>query len=228
MTLLTANLISLSELIAQANRKGVDFDGANPKEHIFYLSKIGLLPKAVKRTNAFGKLEAHYQPSVVDLLTRIYSLKRSGLAYSQIGKFSSLNTNHALPETQQVSDSVRQAESFPANHFPGGQHSGSVAGLSNQTIVFLFIGLILGYLINANNNIRNNSVSGIAAIKDSQPTVTASQVNPSSQLLFRLLTSPDTANNNDLYLITLPKSNFSKLEKVRITDLANTDSIQSK
>ena len=219
MTLLTTKLISLSELIAQASRNGVDFDGSNPKEHIFYLSKIGLLPKAVKKTNAFGKLEAHYQPNVVDLFVRIYNLKKSGLAYSQIGKFSNLNINHALPETH--ADSGQRLESYTTTLFPGEQHPGGSAGLPNQTVVYLIIGLILGYLVSANNSLKSNATN-LAKTVEPQTVVTASQANPPSQVLFRLLTTSSSNNNNDLYLITLPKSNFSKLEKIQFTDLSGS------
>jgi len=182
---------------------GVDFDGANPKEHIFYLSKIGLLPKAVKKLNSAGKLEAHYPPSTVDLLARIYSLKQSGLAYSQISKFSSLNSNHTLPEDQSI---VKE----PFKNFT------EPTTFSSQTIAYLIIGLILGYLISSNNSLRTNSLTTVTA---NEVKANSIGVNSTTQTTFHLLTTPNGDTNNDLYLVTIPKSNFSRLEKVNFSDI---------
>ncbi len=78
-----SNFLTLSELIALAKNQGVSFGRSDPKVHLAYLAKLGLIPPALKRKSN-GKLEGHYPLFVLDNLTDIEKMKNDGLTYAQI------------------------------------------------------------------------------------------------------------------------------------------------
>ncbi len=103
--------------------EGVDFGFGDPKIHLAYLTKLRLLPQAIRRKIG-NTITGCYPESVVDNLKRIESLKNKGLSYSQI----------------------RLQMERPAYS----------VNLNLTGLVYLVVGLVLGYLL---------------AIKNTGPTV---------------------------------------------------------
>ncbi len=66
-----SNLISIDELILRAKNRGVDFGKGNPKERLRYLTKIGLLPHAKRKSFNGQPPNGAYPEYVVELLVEI-------------------------------------------------------------------------------------------------------------------------------------------------------------
>lgn len=70
------DLTTIDELIAQTNSSRI---------HIAYLTKLGILPNAVKRKIG-GKLVGCYPKDSVTKLLEVKSIKSTGITYSQLAK----------------------------------------------------------------------------------------------------------------------------------------------
>lgn len=70
------DLITIDELIAQTN---------SSKIHIAYLTKLGILPNAVKR-KIDGKLVGCYPKDSLTKILEVKSMKDTGITYSQLAK----------------------------------------------------------------------------------------------------------------------------------------------
>lgn len=90
------NLIAIDDLIQTAAARGVNFERVNPRVRLAYLTKLGLIPNAVKK-KVDGKLVGHYPLSVLDTLDQIEKSKAGGLAYRDIRPAQSPLTNHQPP-----------------------------------------------------------------------------------------------------------------------------------
>jgi hypothetical protein len=85
------NLITIDELVRAATLRGVNFDGADPKTRIAYLTKLRLLPNAIKRKSG-NQLIGHYPISAVETLDQIEKAKASGASYCDLKPTTSLPT----------------------------------------------------------------------------------------------------------------------------------------
>ncbi|MEK7565649.1 MAG: hypothetical protein AAB506_01225, partial [Patescibacteria group bacterium] len=80
------NLISIPELIKLATKKGVSFGSGNANNRLRYLTKVGLIPHAIRQQPAPGiDFTAGYYPyEVLDLLVKVDKFARQGLAIPAI------------------------------------------------------------------------------------------------------------------------------------------------
>ncbi len=141
------------------------------KVHLAYLTKLRLLPQTIRRKIG-DHIEGCYPESVIPLLSKIENLKNAGLTYSQI-KFQ-------LRDEPTPAYAVAQPQSSP--------------------LVFLFIGLILGYLLAASRPVSPQPSTAIA-------------VSPLDE------TSKAMLPDNPIYLIAVPKQNLYHLGTTNINDL---------
>ena len=143
-------LFPINQIIKTAKANGINFGAADPKTRLAYLTKLRLLPQAIRR-KVGSQVSGYYPVDVVDRLSRIERLKDAGLTYPQIRyELAKATENHFAP---------------------------------NSGLVFLFVGLILGYLL-------NNKTSPV-------PTVSATKV-PES------LTINSSTGSGQVYLIAIP------------------------
>lgn len=186
-------LIPISDFITLAQSQGVDFGTSDPREHLSYLSKIGLLPHTIKRKGHAGKIEGHYRPDDLKILLHIYNTKGSGISYAQMTKLAAISGSIAPFERANLYyDQANFTQSPKQHNF-------------NQPVVYLIIGLLLGHIMTL-----SNSVPSFLAPKDSSNI---------KNIQSYALTYGNNKSNNDVYLVTLPKKNFSQLDKVKVTDL---------
>ena len=106
------------------------------KIHFAYLAKLHLIPSAIRRKLANGKISGCYPESVVNTLRKIENLKNQGLSYSQIkAQLSIINSTFAI-----------QANKFNL-------------ALAFSAPVFLIIGVFIGYLLATSTNNKTVSLS---------------------------------------------------------------------
>lgn len=120
---MTDRLLPIGQIIQRAKNRGINLGQGDPKIHLAYLTKIGLLPKAVKR-KVTGKMTGCYPLSALSTLEQIENRKMAGQTYSQI-RFQTL-------------------EEYWIDGNDQAKMEGSIWG---QGIAFLVIGLVLGYLL---------------------------------------------------------------------------------
>jgi len=77
-------LISIEDFIARAKNLGVDFGKGNPKERLRYLTKIGLLPHAKRKSFNGAPPNGAYPESVLEILLEIDKKLKSGKSIQQI------------------------------------------------------------------------------------------------------------------------------------------------
>lgn len=120
------NLIPTNQIISQATKEGYDFSG-EPKVHLVYLTKLGLLPSAVKR-KIDGSLTGCYPDWTIDRLLEIQKLRSEGLTFTQIRHILSNSSTLQLFESP-----TPRLSSSPT-----------------PSLLFLFLGVILGFFLAAN------------------------------------------------------------------------------
>ncbi len=81
------NLISIDDIILRAKNRGVDFGKGDPRERLRYLTKIGLLPHAQRKSFTSGQPpNGAYPEYVVELLTEIDEKIKSGKSIQELKK----------------------------------------------------------------------------------------------------------------------------------------------
>lgn len=104
------------------------------KIHLAYLSKLHLIPAAIRRKLFNGKISGCYPESVIGTLKKIEELKNRGLSYSQIkAQLSIINSSLEV-----------QANKFNL-------------ALAFSGSVFLLIGILIGYLLATSAGHKNIS-----------------------------------------------------------------------
>lgn len=81
-----SNLISIDDLIARAKRIGIDFGKGNPRERLRYLTKIGLLPHAQRKSFNGKPSVGAYPEYVVELLADIDKKIKEGRTIQDLKK----------------------------------------------------------------------------------------------------------------------------------------------
>ncbi len=152
------------------------------KIHLAYLTKLRLLPQTIRR-KIDNRIEGCYPEYVIPLLSKIESLKNAGLTYSQI-KFQ-----------------LRE-ESVPA-------YATVAPTTTSSPLVFLIIGLILGYLL-----ATNKPPTTLPAVASAQ----AGPLDETSKTMLKVV-AQEPAENNPIYLIAVPKQNLYNLGPTNINDL---------
>lgn len=159
------NLLPISQIVEKARVAGVTFGFGNPKTHLAYLTKLRLLPQAVRR-KINQEIEGCYPEEVVSKVKQIEELKKQGLTYREIR--------------------------FYLQALPAFSHQ------ATSGVVFLLIGLFLGYLL---------AISAPAAVKMQIPTAP-------------LAASAQSPTDQSIYLIAVPSPSLYKLGKLDINSLS--------
>lgn len=196
------NLSPITQIINIAKSSGATFGHGDAKVHLAYLAKLRLLPQAVRR-KVSGKITGCYPMSVVSRLLDIERLKNEGLTYSQI-RFELQKSRSEL------------IEATPSFHFSTPNHQ--IPQANQNTVAFLVIGLFLGFLMATVNSIGNKTTT-VPPIASPVEAVSVTPVDPYSQTLVNLITSPNGRANSPIYVIALPQQNLDKLGKVNINYL---------
>lgn len=121
---MAAHLISISDLISEAKRRNLALGQGDPADHLFYLGKLSLIPRATRK-KVDGRFEGHYPSEVITMLENISRLKNNGLSYSQM--------KLASPPVLTPSPALTPERT-------------TTIVTSNQA-AFLFAGLLIGYLL---------------------------------------------------------------------------------
>lgn len=173
------NLLTIDEIISKAKKMGSSLGHGDPKVHLAYLTKLRLLPQSIRK-KVGNTIIGCYPEAVISQIKKIEELKASGLTYSQI-RFQlnkpSIEQNFAFSQRPQL---------FAPNY---------------NSLSFLIIGLILGFLLATHNN---------------QPLAQNIAV-PSEHLV---KTVEATSSSSDpIYLIAIPEQNLYKLGQTNISFL---------
>jgi len=80
------NLISIDEVISRAKRLGVDFGKGDPRERLRYLTKLGLLPHAKRKSFNGQPSQGAYPEYVIELLKEIDEKIKAGKSIQEIKK----------------------------------------------------------------------------------------------------------------------------------------------
>lgn len=189
-----SNLYTITEFIDKARALGINFGNGDPKIHLAYLTKIGLLPQTTRR-KINGCISGCYPQESLSTLIEIENLKNKGFSLAQISK--SLNSNK--PSLYQPFTPV-----FDSN-FSIPQKSTSPA------VLFLIIGILIGFLManfNSQTMANMNKVENMALSAKSGLTNFQSQTNQTLNAV--------SGNQQPIYVIAIPKQNLDKMDKTDI------------
>lgn len=221
-TLIMNNLIPIDEIIKITKEAGATFGHGDPKTHLAYLTKLRLLPQAVRR-KVNNKVTGCYPSFVIDTLLEIERLKDQGLTHSQI-KHQLAHNNQVLTLDNQAAESEINTQGWKG-FLPAYRYSTISSGVSGNSVAFLVIGLLLGFLVATINNMNNMKSATIAAVEKGNQPVMMVATNPASipdsysQNLINLVTRPQTQGANTVYVIALPQQNLNKLGQMNINNL---------
>lgn len=192
-------LISISKIIEIAKKNNVPLGSGNPEQHLFYLGKLGLIPRATKK-KVGGVFEGHYPTETVDRLQKISELKSQGQTYSQMKYvFNSQTLNPISPQ--------------PTPNFVAySQHI-----FASSPVAFLIIGLVLGYVVTVQNfkNAAALSATTTQEVASQTPVVQTSALTPEEKSLINLV-SLEKDTQQTIYVITGPKNSLTNLGKTKI------------
>ncbi|MBI3887435.1 hypothetical protein HY310_00010, partial [Candidatus Microgenomates bacterium] len=179
--MLSDQLIPIDKIAKQA---GTD------KIHLAYLTKLRLIPQTVRR-KVGDKISGCYPAFVVSQIKRIEELKTRGLTYSQI-RFEMDNKSLVTNNEPIIENFSRQSNNFSQQNF--------------NPMVYLVIGLILGYVLFSLNSINNNLSN-----KDNK-VVTMANTLPSETDVQKVM-KVSVAGESDpassqVYLIAVPNKNL--------------------
>ena len=149
------------------------------KIHLAYLTKLRLIPQTIRRKIG-NKITGCYPENVISLIPKIEELKNMGLTYSQI--------------RYELNEIPKQAMA------PGGvQHDTSFQYSHSNSLAFLVIGLVLGYILFALNGINNSNTNTSLAVKNVQ--------------------AAEVPQDQPIYLLAIPNKNLYKLGQMDLTSL---------
>lgn len=210
---MTQKLITTDELIERVKNRGVNFGKGSPKIHLSYLSSLGIIPPAQKR-KVDNTITGCYPEDVVNTIEKIEGWKNSGLTYSQIK--IRLQTEALSSEKP-----LEQIKSYVAT-----SASSYIRSTSAHNLVFLLIGLFLGYLLaftGINHQTQLNSDKLSARSNNLINNAASSPVDESTSQVLTIVNteSRKNADAEPIYLIAVPKQNLEKLGKTTILNLLN-------
>ncbi len=138
---MTNQLLTISEFIEAARKQGASFEGGDAKVHLAYLTKLGLLPSAIKK-KINGEIQGCYPKDSINKLLEIQSMKNSGITYSQISRVPSVveGPSKLIAITEPLASVGINLQIKPSN------------------FAYLVLGLVIGVLVSTLNT------SGLAAI----------------------------------------------------------------
>jgi len=177
-------MISISDLISKAKQNSIFLGQGDPREHLSYLSKIGVLPRAVRKRTAHGTIEGHYPESILAKLMQIKEMKAQGVTLSQMGRLGQLTAT---------------AEPGPNQTLVWASGDRVYNSLS-----FLVIGLLLGFLWAKFSPTTPPLGQTKYDLQSFLPESTAK-----TNLSLENLIKNGTADT--IYVLSVPKSRFSNL-----------------
>lgn len=180
---MSAQLIPISQVVSLAKSHGINLGHGDSEEHIFYLSKLGLLPKASKK-RVEGRIKGHYPDWVIERLQKITDLKKKGLSYSQM-KFYLTETDYSTSPLSQTPN----------------------VALTSNNLVILVIGLILGYLLS------QNSLSPRPNVPESSASLSDQNLQELVRSTVRALNQPAEDERVTIYSVSLPENSLKFLPK---------------
>lgn len=132
-------LLTISEFIEAARKQGASFEGGDAKVHLAYLTKLGLLPSAIKK-KIKGEIQGCYPSDALTKLLAIQAMKNSGITYSQMSK-----TSTALAQPTQTLLPIKQDNVFALHIKP-------------SNFAYLALGLVIGVLVSTLNTSGLNAM----------------------------------------------------------------------
>ena len=80
------NLISIDDIIFRAKNRGIDFGKGDPRERLRYLTKIGLLPHAKRKSFNGQPPNGAYPEYVIEVLSEIDEKLKAGKSIQEFKK----------------------------------------------------------------------------------------------------------------------------------------------
>lgn len=198
---MTNNLLTINQFIELARKQGASFGGGDPKIHLAYLTKLGILPQSVKR-KVDGEISGCYPESCIFTILKVEQMKEKGMAYSQIAKAINSNTL-----------STFQSDTLPGSEFHYIESNNQAATpnklnfTSNPSFLYLIIGLLFGFLLSTLNS------QGLAQIRNQAGLPSVPQLNESVSVK----STPQPVES--VYVLSIPKQNLDNLDKTNINYL---------
>ncbi len=106
------NLISIEEVISQAKRLGINLGRGNPRERLRYLTKIGLLPHAKRKSFNGAPPNGAYPRYVIELLKEIDKEIKAGKSIQEIKRERAKREEEREKEERLLSELYR-SPAFP-------------------------------------------------------------------------------------------------------------------
>jgi DNA-binding transcriptional MerR regulator len=210
---MTQKLITIDQLIERAKNRGVNFGKGSPKIHLSYLSSLGIIPPAQKR-KVGNQITGCYEEQTLNTIEKIESWKEAGLTYSQI---------KVRLETEALSND-KPLENL--KNYVAVSAGSYIRSTSAHNLVFLLIGLFLGYLLAFTGVNHQNQLNADKLSSRSNNLMSNTSTSPVDESTSQVLTIVNTergknANAEPIYLIAVPKQNLEKLGKTTILNLLN-------
>lgn len=147
-------LLPINEFIKEARRQGASFGSGDPKVHLAYLTKLGILPNATKR-KINGELQGCYDQELIMKVLEVQELKDKGMTYSQIAK--SVDNK-----------SLKVMEPTPLSLF-NPNTSNFILHMKPSNFAYLALGLVIGVLVSTLNTSGLNAMNQTPSLSLGQP-----------------------------------------------------------
>ncbi len=207
------NLITTEELIERAKNRRINFGKGSPKIHLSYLSSLGIIPPAQKR-KVGHQITGCYDERTLDTLEKIEGWKDAGLTYSQI----KIRLETEALSKEKPLENLKNYLTASAGSY--------VKSTSAHNLLFLLIGLFLGYLLAFTAGNHQNQLNADNLSYRSNSLISNRPGSPVDESASQVLTivnagNEKNTNNEPIYLIAVPKQNLEKLGKTTILNLLN-------
>ncbi|KPJ73611.1 hypothetical protein AMJ48_00015 [Parcubacteria bacterium DG_74_1] len=106
------NLISIDDVIFRAKSRGVDFGKGDPRERLRYLTKIGLLPHAKRKSFNGQPPNGAYPEYIIELLSEIDGKLKAGKSIQELKKEKERKDSVETPYV--IYPSIREEKKAPS------------------------------------------------------------------------------------------------------------------
>lgn len=209
-------LLPIPQFIETARRQGAVFGGGDAKIHLAYLTKIGILPQALKR-KIDAEIVGCYPAEAIQTLLKAEQMKNSGMTYSQIAKL--LQRTATAPALSPVLDQPPVADIMSVNNVSPKQFN-NLSFISSPSFLYLVIGLLFGLLLSSFNSQGLAQLQKQTNLTFAQPPVLSDYERQSNQIL-NTTSGASQQEQQPIYVIAVPKQNLDKLQKTNINYLIN-------
>lgn len=206
-------MISISNLISEIQKTNLYLGQGDLREHLSYLSKVGILPKAVKRKIESGKIEGHYPDDIMVRLRQVSQLRTQGMTYAQMGKTNKLTNTLTIEATKEAVMKNNQDSTGTSPHELY-HHNNYISQNYAHSLVFLIIGLVLGFLWAKSSSDTN--------LPSFMPT--SNQVSSLVEKApMESLSNSTTTGDDRVYVWSLPQSRLFPIEGSNDIDLSGNN-----